>query len=246
MAVCDYAGYDYKKKFWDDVDRRYEDSCERLTLTEIFKEQGIKSASVLDLGCGFGRLFESYEPFGAQFTLLDYADNMLAQAKERLGHHTSITFVQGDALAIPLPDASADLIVSIRTLHHLPNYSQFISELYRVVTPGGTVVFEIPNFRHILNIVRFIVGKQKNPFAKTVTPISAGFVNFHPSLIYDAVAKQGFHLIEKRNVSFFRSAFLKKHCNPTRLAEWDLRFQSLLSWTDLTPSIYMVCHKPKS
>ncbi len=243
MGVTDYAGYDYKKEFWDDVDRRYEDLCEKQTLASLFKAYRINDASVLDLGCGFGRLFDTYRSHGQSFTLLDYASNMLAQAKDRLGHRSDVRFIQGNALDLPLEASQFDLIVSIRTLHHLPDYRQFISELYRVARPGALVVFEIPNFRHILNIVRFLIGRQKNPFVKTVTPIRAGFVNFHPATIYKAVVDQGFSVLETRNVSFFRSKVFKRVISPDRLAAWDLCLQRVLSWMDLTPSIYVVCRK---
>lgn len=243
MGVTDYEGYDYKKKFWEEVDRRYEDQCEKQTLAQIFKAHGIQGAAVLDLGCGFGRLFETYLPHGQAFTLLDYANNMLDQAKDRLGHRPNVQFVQGNALDLPFGSSQFDLIVSIRTLHHLPDYRQFIAELYRVARPDAVVVFEIPNFRHILNIGRFFLGRQKNPFVKTVTPIRAGFVNFHPSMIYDAVVAQGFSILETRNVSFFRSKLFKKLISPARLAAWDLVLQRGLSWMDLTPSIYVVCRK---
>ncbi len=241
-SVCDYAGYDYKKKFWDEVDRRYENICEHRTIARLLKKYGIHDAEIMDLGCGFGRLFDAYEPYGKKFVLLDYAENMLAQAKERLGHRSEITFVQGDARDVPLPGASVDAIISIRTLHHLPDYPRFIPELHRLLRPGGIVIFEIPNFRHWINIGRFLMGKQKNPFLKAVTPVGS-FSNFHPQLIYDAVKSQGFTTLEKVNTSFFRSGILKKKVSPDTLANWDLALQGVLSWTDLTPSIYLVCKK---
>jgi len=242
-SVCDYAGYDYKKKFWDEVDRRYENLTEHRTITRILEKNGVRNADILDLGCGFGRLFDAYQPFGKQFVLLDYADNMLAHAKERLGHIPEITFVQGDARETPLANASVDVIVSIRTLHHLPDYQRFIAEIHRLLRPGGLVIFEIPNYRHWLNIARFLVGKQHNPFAKRVTSVGS-FSNFHPQLIYDAVKQQGFVVEDKINTSFFRSAFLKKQIHPDTLANWDLALQRFLSWTDLTPSIYLAVRKP--
>jgi SAM-dependent methyltransferase len=135
-----------------------------------------------------------------------------------------------------------DAIISIRTLHHLPDYPRFIAELHRLLRPGGIVIFEIPNFCHWVNIGRFLMGKQKNPFLKTVTPVGS-FSNFHPQLIYDAVKSQGFTTLEKVNTSFFRSGILKKKVSPDTLANWDLALQGVLSWTDLTPSIYLVCKK---
>lgn len=240
--VCDYAGYDYKKKFWDEVDRRYENICEHRTISLLLEKHGVRDAHIMDLGCGFGRLFDAYKPYGSKFTLLDYATNMLEQAQERLGRHAEITFIQGDAREVPLPDATVDAIISVRTLHHLPDYHRFIGELHRLLTPGGLVIFEIPNFRHWVNIIKFLIGQQKNPFSRTIHSVGS-FSNFHPQMIYDAVNAQGLEIVDKVNTSFFRSKLLKKYIHPDTLTEWDLALQKWVSWMDLTPSIYLVCRR---
>ncbi|NDC83849.1 class I SAM-dependent methyltransferase, partial [bacterium] len=222
-SVCDYAGYDYKKSFWDDVDRRYEDLIEHETIAATLAQYPIPNATLMDLGCGFGRLFDAYYSHARQFILLDYATNMLEQATERLSKYSDqITFIQGDARSVPLPDASVDIIVSIRTLHHLPDYERFISELHRLLRPGGIVVFEIPNFRHILNIGRFLMGRQANPFKRHVSRVGS-FSNFHPQMIIDFVNRVGFGIEDTINTSFFRSGWLKKNVSPATLVRWDRR-----------------------
>ncbi|NBV42096.1 class I SAM-dependent methyltransferase [bacterium] len=243
--LCDYAGYDYKKEFWEDSNRRYEDLTEQLTLRKLIRGLGISGARILDLGCGFGRLFGAYRPFGREFVLLDYSENMLSQARQSLGGISGVTFVQGNALSLPFDNAQFDLIVSVRTLHHLAEYQTFIQQIERVLVPGGVAIFEIPNFRHWLNIFRFLVGKQSNPFVRRTTSLGQRFVNYHPALIYNAVSEVGLVRIQKVNTSFFRSEFIKRRISAKVLAALDLALQPLLSWMDLTPSIYCVVRKPK-
>ena len=60
--ICDYSDYDYKTSF-ESINRQYEHELELSVLKHIFKTHCSNYASILDAGCGFGRLFESYQPY---------------------------------------------------------------------------------------------------------------------------------------------------------------------------------------
>lgn len=240
-GLSNYDCYDYKASFWGDGKRDYEHAVETRLIQDVLTRHGVKGAHIGDIGCGFGRLFPAYEPFAGSVTLLDYSHDMLAQAQSTIQTNKPVQFVQGNALRIPLPDAHFDATVSIRTLHHLEEYDVFLSELRRVTKPGGLVVFEIPNYRHIKNIVLYALGRASDPFEPTIHRLGDRFVNFHPHLIYGALPGVGLACVETINASFFRSTWLKRTL-PTRwLVGLDRMAQRALSWTDLTPSIYCVC-----
>jgi glycosyltransferase involved in cell wall biosynthesis/GT2 family glycosyltransferase/ubiquinone/menaquinone biosynthesis C-methylase UbiE len=57
----------------------------------------------------------------------------------------NLRFLQGDALAIPLPDASVDVAVSFETLEHVAEHRRFLSEVRRVLRPGGLFIVSTPD-----------------------------------------------------------------------------------------------------
>lgn len=82
---------------------------------------------------------------------LDIAENMLAKAKARLEGKGPFRFIHYDGVAIPLPDASVDLVFSVATLPFIPKpyvYNLFF-EMRRIVKPGGFVVFQLLSFKHL-------------------------------------------------------------------------------------------------
>jgi demethylmenaquinone methyltransferase / 2-methoxy-6-polyprenyl-1,4-benzoquinol methylase len=88
-------------------------------------------ATVLDLGCGTGDLCDvvagaGYFPIG-----VDFSAGMLAAA------HTRAPLARADALTLPVPDASADGVVSGFALRNFVDLDGFLRECARVLRPGG-------------------------------------------------------------------------------------------------------------
>ena len=93
---------------------------------------------VLDVGCGIGtharRIAAQHD---GTVIGLD-REVMLAQARARTPSGSRVRWLDGDATAIPLPDASVDACVVERVLKYLPRPEAAISEITRVLQPGGT------------------------------------------------------------------------------------------------------------
>ncbi len=108
--------------------------------------QGIRSGKVLDIGTGSGRLaIELASARGCSFDItgLDVSENMLKRAREnaaKAGVADKISFVLGNADALPFPDRSFDLVVSYASLHHWFQPVQVFSESYRVAGQRGKVI----------------------------------------------------------------------------------------------------------
>jgi ubiquinone/menaquinone biosynthesis C-methylase UbiE len=98
-------------------------------------------ARVLELGCGPGDLWlENINriPKGWQITLSDFSPGMLAQSQEKLSILADmIKFKQIDAQSIPYEDDQFDIVIANHFLYHVPDRSKALSEIRRVLKPGG-------------------------------------------------------------------------------------------------------------
>jgi ubiquinone/menaquinone biosynthesis C-methylase UbiE len=100
-------------------------------------------ASVLDIPCGGGFAFRGLPPGQAvRYVAADISPYMLQQARhaaDRRGVHDAIEFVEADVTALQFDDASFDLCLTYNGLHCLPDPRAALSELTRVLKPGGTL-----------------------------------------------------------------------------------------------------------
>ncbi|CZF79276.1 Malonyl-[acyl-carrier protein] O-methyltransferase [Grimontia celer] len=95
--------------------------------------------TVIDLGCGTGYFTKQMLALGADMVALDLSDKMLEQAKVRCGD--SVNYISADAESLPLADNSVDVAFSSLALQWCHDLSVPISELKRVVKPGGKILF---------------------------------------------------------------------------------------------------------
>ena len=96
----------------------------------------VEPGVVLDIGCGTGRLLRAVSTCwpNAQLIGVDPAEGMIANAR-RL--NPDATFHLGSAEALPLLDYSVDLALSTLSFHHWQDHAAALSEIVRVLRPGG-------------------------------------------------------------------------------------------------------------
>lgn len=94
----------------------------------------------LDLGGGDGRL--GAEVAAEELTLADASATALERARRRL-RHARLVQVEPDA-PLPLPDSQFDLVLCAHVLEHVHDVQLFLSEVRRVLEPGGTLALTAP------------------------------------------------------------------------------------------------------
>ena len=70
-------------------------------------------------------------------------DAVAHSAASYRGDH--ISFRQGDARAMPVENGSADVVISFETIEHFAEHAQFLSEIRRVLRPGGRLIVSTPD-----------------------------------------------------------------------------------------------------
>jgi ubiquinone/menaquinone biosynthesis C-methylase UbiE len=100
----------------------------------VFPEGGERA---LDVGTGAGALAFALAPLVGEVVGIDRVPELLALARERAAAFDNVTFVEGDAGALPFDDFSFDLTGTLRTLHHMARPEIVLSEIARVTRLGG-------------------------------------------------------------------------------------------------------------
>ena len=244
-VISDYNGYDYKKIFWEDADREYEDQADRMAIRKLLPKRMEKFA---DIGGGYGRLANEYIKRARKVYIFDYSKTELAQAKEIFGD--KIETKAGDIYELPFSDNELDGLIMVRVTHHLEHMDKAIRELYRVLKPGGVAVVEVANKRTLPKMARYVTGRSKvNPFNKEVANYKNiakdGFYNYHPRYVENIFDEVGFKREKVLSVSNFRSKGLKRVFGTKNLIKMEDRAQQVLAPVRFAPSIYYKLRKPE-
>jgi len=252
LKKSDYENYDYRE-FWEDDKRAYEDASERLALGKLFKTVK-KSGVIIDIGCGYGRLFNEYRDFD-RIIMMDYSLNNLKNTKntvlDYLKHNKTefdkVHFVAADALNLPFRNETFDAAISVRIVHHLTNPEKFISETGRVLKNKGLFILEFANKRNLKNIFKFIFGKlRQSPFSPQPYMIGETIQDNHPSVIISFFKKNSLKINKIISVSNLRSGFLKRKLNQRNLLRLENISQGMFSLCKLGPSIFIKAFKNKN
>lgn len=132
-----------------------------------FLDKDLSGKKMLEVGCGNGD-FSNYLAVNnnADILGLDFSTESIKianQKKEVFGAKTS-SFMVGDAQNIDLPDNSFDIIVSCECLEHIPVPQKMVSEIFRLLKPGGMVVLTTENYFNAYAYHRVYLQMRGRPF----------------------------------------------------------------------------------
>ena len=108
------------------------------------------SPSVLDVGCGSGRIGEFLLEAGAgSYVGNDFSRPMLDLAEKRLERYgEKVRFVEGDFLDVDI-DGRYDVVVALGLFDYLPDPERFARRMFQLTADGGTVVGIFPKLTWI-------------------------------------------------------------------------------------------------
>lgn len=164
----------------------------------------LKNKKVLELACGNGQSVDYIiKKQIEEYIGVDISEQAIKQAEKKFSHK-NISFIQGDiSKKLPFNDCSFDEVVSVYGLGWSENIHQTISEIYRVLKPGGKITFSWDHY--LARVVGENEGKiyfqgsynQENPtirFNWNQTGYNIASFQAKPSTWISLFLKQGFTL----------------------------------------------------
>jgi ubiquinone/menaquinone biosynthesis C-methylase UbiE len=115
-----------------------------------------EGADVLEVGCGTGLIMKEIQSMAKSVRGIDISEQMLEKARER-----GLDVCQGVAEKLPWPDSSFDLAYSFKVLAHVEQIREALSEMNRVLRPGGHMVAEFYNALSIRHLAKILGGPGK-------------------------------------------------------------------------------------
>ena len=133
---------------------------------------------VLDVGTGTGVVAITARNTGARVSALDLTPALLAQAKESgsVAGHDDIDWHEGDAEELPFADASFDVVLSQFGHMFAPRPEIALSEMLRVLKPGGTIAFATWPGEQLIGRLFSLNAKYTPPPQGVASPVQWGDV----------------------------------------------------------------------
>ena len=112
---------------------------------------------VLDMACGTGYGASILMAAGAKGVLgVDLSWDALSVCRST----QRMLFCAADGTSLPLPAGALDAVTSFETVEHIREYPRFVSEIHRVLKPGGLLIMSTPNALH----TKPVNGVPRNPY----------------------------------------------------------------------------------
>ena len=233
----DDPAYDYRR-YW--VGREYESAAEEIAIRRLLGREHFRRA--IDVGGGFGRLSKLLTEFADSVLLAEPSQQQLDKAAEYLGDDPRVERRCLQAAELGEATGSADLVLCVRVMHHIPHPEAAFAEIARVLRPGGTFVLEFANSANALRRMRLWAKGKRVP----IEPLNLrshgdgiAFVNHNPHTLLAQLADAGFTVERKLSGSNLRSPRLKKVVPERALLAVERATQPLLAPLWFGPSMWL-------
>jgi SAM-dependent methyltransferase len=103
-----------------------------------------RGRDVLDIACGEGYGSALLAAVARRVVGVDIVPDVVDHARRKY-RQENLSFEVGSCTALPLPEASLDLVVSFETLEHVAEHDTFLAEVKRALRPGGRLIISTPD-----------------------------------------------------------------------------------------------------
>ncbi len=125
----------------------------------------VSGAELLEVGCGAGDFSLHLAKLGAQVTGTDFSSKAIEIANLKRATQTSTAqFQVADAGELPFKDQVFDLVISCECLEHVPDPAKALTEMFRVLRPGGRLILTTENYSNGMLIYWLMAWIQRKPF----------------------------------------------------------------------------------
>lgn len=187
----------------------------------------IQDKRILDAGCGGGLLSEDFARSGALVTGVDVRPGAIETAREhavRVG--LSIDYHVGSLEDLQLPEGSFDIVVTSFVLEHVSDLDKAVSNVARVLKPGGLYLYSGIN-RTVKSLLIISIGFQY--VLKKIPPGTLNWSRFRrPSELHAALREHGMSNVETRGLG---------RRQPYAVMLWNKMVKKPVEGFSLTPEI---------
>lgn len=146
--------YDGKEYSEGELNKLIEKPSKHLTGRTKKSLQLVEGDRILDIGCGIGIIAHLLAEKHKEVVGIDLLPESIKIAKAKCASQ-NITFEVGDVMKLRYKDNSFDCVVFLEVIEHVENPMKALSEIWRVLRPGGYLVLSTPNGA---SYIRFIYG----------------------------------------------------------------------------------------
>jgi len=99
-----------------------------------------ENGRLLDIGCGGGKFLQSMQHLGWQPEGVEFNESAVQTCRD-----SGLKVFHGELSSAAFPDNSFDVVTARHVIEHIPTPVEFVTEIYRILKPGGLMVLMTPN-----------------------------------------------------------------------------------------------------
>lgn len=178
----------------------------RLVQQVLSIDRDLHDRRVLEIACGRGEFAAWCASRGGPSLLLAADFSMqavrLARARVTNGDPASapLRFMQADAQAIAVPTASMDTVICCETIEHVPDPRAAVSELARVLRPGGRLFLTTPNYLGPMGAYRGYLRLTGRRYTEAGQPINHFLIG---AVVRRWVTRAGLRIVHRESTGHY-------------------------------------------
>ncbi len=164
----------------------------QVVFDKLLANTTLKNVSFLEVGCGLGYFSQEAKKRGAKVTGIDIGKKLIARCRKEI---PGGRFIVASADKLPFANNSFDIVLCTEVIEHVNKPLKTISEIKRVVKPGGVIVLTTPNklFRPFFLLLSFL----------RIRPYRGNENWFYQAKLVSIFNEMGLVILKKHHFNFF-------------------------------------------